>query len=642
MTSRDRGVVGQNLFGGAATNRAPNSYPLWRYLLIAFIIAISALYALPNLYPPDYALQITPDGTDRIVDQRLLERAIGVLESGGVEVIGSELTLRGGLIRLASNDAQLRGRKIVDEAFNPRGQNRRFVIALNLASTTPDWLRNIGGKPMAKGLDLSGGVHFVLQVDMDSALAKRLKDEEKNVKALLRDSNIRYVRSRDMVVGTEIRVGFTSDAVRDEAVAVVSQEYPPPGYETVSRNVDGRPGLIITVDESQIREIEDYAIKQNLQGLRNRVNEIGVSEPWVQRLGRSRIIVDLPGVQDASEAKRILDKFANLEFRLVAKPDDRPSETERLVYEGRERILQRDNIVTGDRVTNARQERDPDTGMPQVSITLDSIGGQLMHDATAPNIGHPMAIIFIEQKPRVRMVEVDGEIVEERFSVEERRLISVATIQAALGYRFRITGLGMREAQDLALLLRAGALAAPMYIVEERTVGASLGEENIEKGMLAVGIGFALVLAFMLVYYKLFGLVANVALTLNLMIMVAVMSLLGATLTLPGIAGIVLTVGMAVDANVLIFSRIREELKERSPQHAIQAGYDRAFVTILDANLTTLFVALILLSIGSGPVAGFAVTLAIGIVTSMFTAIVVSRALVNLIYGGRRVEKLSI
>ncbi len=632
----DRGVVGENLFGTREGTRGPlNRYPLWRYLLILAVVLLGFLYAAPNLYPPDHALQISPDGSDRPVDATFLDDAVAALEVEGVAVVGSELMPRGALIRVGSNDDQLRGRAVLDAALNPTGEVRAFVVALNLASTTPAWLESIGGKPMAKGLDLSGGIHFVLEVDIDSALEKRLGDEAENVRTRLRQERLRYVRTGEMVDGNAIRLAFADAGQRDRAIAVLQEDYPPPNYLTDAAEVAGRPGIVIEIDAAQIDEIEDYAINQNMVSLRNRVDEIGVSEPLVQRLGSDRIVVDLPGVQDASAAKRILDKFANLEFHLLAMPDDRPSEIEEMVYEGRVRRLQRTIIVTGDRVTNAVQGYDPQTSLPQVNITLDSIGGERMHDFTAPNVGHSMAIVFIEQQ---QVKQPDGSVTLR----DSRRLISVATIQAALGYNFRITGLSAREAQELALLLRAGALAAPMRIVEERTVGASLGEENIERGMYAVAAGFLLVLIFMPVYYKVFGLIADAALTLNLIILVAVMSVLGATLTLPGIAGIVLTVGMAVDANVLIFSRIREERKRAPPQRAIQAGYDRAFLTILDANVTTLFVALILLSIGSGPVAGFAVTLAIGIVTSMFTAIMGSRAVVNLVYGGRKVEALAI
>jgi preprotein translocase subunit SecD len=467
-----------------------------------------------------------------------------------------------------------------------------------------------------------------------------MANEEDNLRRILRENRVRYVPSRDWVDGTRIDIAFYDEAVRDKARTVIEAEYDE--FLILVRDVDSRPGLWLTLTEARVREIEEYAVSQNLQSLRNRVNELGVSEPLVQSLGRSRIVVDLPGVQDSADAKRILNKFANLDFRLVARPDARPSETETYPYEGREVVLERRNIVTGDRVTNAIQEYDPDTGTPQVSINLDGVGGDRMHDATKDNVGNDMAILFKELRPRTRIVVEDGVEVVKNFSIEEKRLISVATIRSALGYRFRITGLELGEARDLALLLRAGALAAPMYIVEERTVGASLGAENIEQGMRSIAIGFALVLIFMVVYYKGFGLAANIALTMNLVLLVAVMSVLGATLSLPGIAGIVLTVGMAVDANVLIFSRIKEELAERPPQAAIESGFDRAFLTILDANVTTFFVAIILLAIGTGPVKGFAVTLSIGIVTSMFTAILGTRALVNLVYGGRSLEKLTI
>ena len=629
-------MIGEDLLGGRRPPRRPlNRYPLWRYVLICIVVLLGMIYAAPNLYPPDYALQIAPENQELQISQSLIDASVAALEDAGVAVIRGEVTPSGGLIRVETNADQLRGRPILDNLLNPSNTARAYVIALNLASTTPEWLESIGGKPMAKGLDLSGGIHFVLEVDIDSAIGKRLEDEAKNVKNQLRDARIRYARTQDLVRDQAIRIGFTDAAMRDSAMELLAEDYGLPNYQMSDDLVDGRPGVVIEVDSSYIDEIENYAITQNMISLRNRVNELGVSEPIVQRLGRARIVVDLPGVQDSSEAKRILDKFANLEIRLAALPEDRPSEIEEMPYEGRMQRLQKEVVVTGDRVTNAMQDYDPETQLPQVSITLDSIGGDRMHEATAPNIGHPMAIVFIEQKP---IKQDDGSVLLR----DDRRLISVATIQAALGYRFRITGLSMREAQDLALLLRAGALAAPMRIVEERTVGASLGEQNIERGMYAVVAGFLLVLLFMPLYYKVFGLVADLALTLNLVILVAVMSLLGATLTLPGIAGIVLTVGMAVDANVLIFSRIREELARSPPQQAIQAGYDRAFLTILDANVTTLFVALILLTIGSGPVAGFAVTLAIGIVTSMFTAIMGSRAVINLVYGGRTLKKLHI
>ena len=634
----DNGVFGQNLFGNRNNTKNPHHYSVWRYFVALFVLVLACIYAAPNLYPPDYALQIQTDNSDLRIGASFMAGAASILADEGIRVKASNATGKGGLIRLGSDVDQLRAQSILDERLNPPGRDRQFVIALNLAQTTPTWLQELGAQPMTLGLDLSGGIHFVLEVDMESAIAKALADEVEKATNYLRQENIRYRASGNMVQGNLVRIAFGTETTRDEALRRMRSTNE---YDLIGAvESQGSPAIEIGISDDMLATIEDVAIEQNLTGLRSRINELGVAEPLVQRLGRSRIVIDLPGVQDSSEAKRLLDKFATLEFRLVAKPDDRPSSLEVMPYEGRDRRLQRANIVTGDSVINASQGLDPETGLPLVNIELDSEGGERMNRATGPNIGHSMAIIFIEQKPVIAREVINGETVEKRSIREERRLISVATIQAALGYRFRITGLSMSEARDLALLLRAGALAAPMYIVEERTVGASLGQENINRGFLAVVIGFVLVLLFMLVYYKVFGLVANIALAMNLTVLVAVMSLLGATLTLPGIAGIVLTVGMAVDANVLIFSRIREELAKSAPSVAIQAGYGRAFLTILDANITTLLVALILLSIGSGPVAGFAVTLSIGILTSMFTAIFVSRGIVHLVYGRRQVQKV--
>ena len=644
MRTSSGGLTG-NLLGlpGSRTGgAAPGHIGAWRYVLLAIVISIGGLYASPNLFPPDFAVQVTADNAERSVNAELLAELEQLLGEAGIVALGSERTADGGLIRLAGSEDQLRASALLRDHLNPLGEERQYVVALNLASTTPEWLRNLGGEPMALGLDLKGGAHFVLQVDMEQALGKRLNDEVEKIKDMLREQRVRYRSADDAVTGSTIRMGFVTADLRDRAIQVIEDEFRQPNYLLEETNVDGRPGFTITVQEARIDEIESNAIEQNLTGLRNRINQLGVAEPLVQKLGGSRIAIDLPGVQDSADAKRKINKFANLEFRLVAAANDRPSEIDEWPYEGRVVKLNKRVILTGDRVTHAVQGRDSDTGLPVVNVTLDSQGGEMFHDVTAPNVGRGMSVIFIEHKPIVAVEEIDGERVETLSSRPEKRVISVATIATALGYTFSITGLPLQEAQELAFLLRAGALAAPMYIVEERTVGASLGEENIERGMLAVVVGFILVLVFMAFYYKVFGLVADIALTLNLVILVAVMSLLGATLTLPGIAGIVLTVGMAVDANVLIFSRIREELKTRAPAQAVQAGYDRAFLTILDANVTTLFVALILLSIGSGPVAGFAVTLSIGIVTSMFTAIFASRAIVNLIYGNRRVEKVLI
>ena len=601
------------------------------------VVVIGAIYSTPNVFQPDPALQIKPEDTTVTVGPGLLERARSALTDAGIEVIGAEISDGSVFLRLSDDDGQLRGRELVARALD--GLDEHYIVAMTRASTTPRWLQDLGATPMSLGLDLSGGVHLLLQVDMAKFLKDRMVSMQETARDALVEARLRYV-GREWVEGTLLRIPFRTADVRDEAATVLADKFD--GFAIESVDEEDRFVLEFTMTEEYLRELEDSAISQNLQSLRNRVNELGVSEPLVQRLGRERIVLDLPGIQDSAEAKRIINKFANLEFRLVTMGNDRSSLTETLGYEGGPVTLLRQNIVTGDQVINATQNYDTETSQPQVSIRLNNDGGISMNDATKDNVGRSMAIIFIEQKPRSRVVVVDGEETVERYTEEERRLISVATIQSALGFNFRITGLDIGEARDLALLLRAGALAAPMYIVEERTVGASLGEENIERGQQAVVAGFVLVLLFMMVYYKGFGLAAAIALTANLMLLIAVMSVLGATLTLPGIAGIVLTVGMAVDANVLIFSRIREELESRSPQQAIQAGFDRAILTIMDANITTFFVAIILFSIGSGPVKGFAVTLAVGIVTSMFTAIMGTRALVNLMYGGRKLQALRI
>ena len=631
-------MVGESLLGlSPAKQRATNTYSLGRYLFVLVVVTLGALYAAPNVFAPDPALQVKPEDPDRGLSAASLERARTALAEAGIALKSAELEGSSGFLRLVDDGDQLRAREVVMQAL--AGGEDHHIVALTRASTTPQWLADLGAVPMSLGLDLSGGVHLLLQVDMNKFVGDRMESMEETARDALVAERIRYV-GRNWVDGTRLRIPFQNADLRDEAATLLAEQFE--GFEISETDVDGRPALEFTMVDEYLRQLEDAAISQNLQSLRNRVNELGVSEPLVQRLGRERIVLDLPGIQDSAEAKRIINKFANLDFRLVALPGDRASQTETLDYRGTPTTLLRRNIVTGDQVTSASQDYDPETGLPQVSIGLDSDGGQRMNDATKDNVGRSMAIIFIEQKPRTRTITVDGEEVAERYTVEERRLISVATIQSALGYNFRITGLEIGEARDLALLLRSGALAAPMYIVEERTVGASLGEENIERGQQSVVVGFILVMIFMVIYYRGFGLAANLALIANLTLLVAVMSVLGATLTLPGIAGIVLTVGMAVDANVLIFSRIREEMKERAPQQAIAAGFDRALLTILDANITTFFVAIILFSIGSGPVKGFAVTLAVGIVTSVFTAIMGTRALVNLMYGGRNLKVLRI
>ena len=633
-------ILGQNLFGGRTPPDQPYRYPIWRYFLALLVLTLGTIYSLPNLFPPDHALQIETDNSTVVIGTRFASQIGEYLETEGVEVKSSYVTPDGCQVHLFNAEEQLRAKDLLESRLNPIGKERQFVIALNLAQTTPQWLQSMHSKPMTLGLDLAGGIHFVLQVDMQSAVEKQLDDEAEKATSMLREANIRYLTGEDFVSDSLVQIPFVDESRRAEAFEVLLDAFGPPNYLTEEGERFGSPSVQISLTQDRLNEIEDAAIEQNLTGLRNRVNELGVAEPLVQRLGSSRIVIELPGVQDSSEAKRILDKFATLEFRLEARPDTRPSQIEILPYEGVDVRLMKETIVSGDNVINASVGRDPDTSLPQVNMSFDSIGGEKINEATAPNIGRRMGIIFIEQRPVVVTELVDGERVESTKIETSRELISVATIQGALGYNSRITGISARDARDLAVLMRAGALAAPMYFVEERTVGASLGQDNIDRGVMAVTIGLLLVLVFMIVYYKFFGMIADICLVMNMVVLVAVMSMLGATLTLPGIAGIVLTVGMAVDANVLIFSRIREELKKSAPAVAIKNGYDRAFVTILDANITTLFVALILLTIGSGPVAGFAVTLAIGIVTSMFTSIFVSRGLVHLLYGNRAVRKV--
>ncbi|BBB27545.1 protein translocase subunit SecD [Amphritea japonica] len=617
-----------------------NKYPLWKNALIILILLIGGIYAAPNLYPDDYAVQLSGARESNIVNQPLLDQVKQSLTQAQVSFKQDELTDKGGLIRFPDSRTQLEAKEVISRTLGDD-----YVVALNLAPTTPDWLSSLGAGPMKLGLDLRGGVHFLLEVDMVSAVTQRLDVYVSEIKTKLRTEKLRYRAVTHREDGS-LELKFSKSDVRDEALSLLRKDYTE--FLIDSEDRENAFYLSINLAESKVREIEDYAIKQNLTTLRNRVNELGVAEPLVQRQGRNRIVVQLPGIQDAAAAKRIIGKTANLEFRLEAKTDASRATTETYPFRDENRrpnkgTLEKDIIITGSSVSNAQSSFD-ETGQPQVNISLDAKGGQLMNRTTRNAIKRRMAVLFVEHKSRTLYETVDGEQVAKRIPYVEKRIISLATIQSVLGSSFRITGLdSATESSELALLLRAGALAAPIYFVEERTVGPSLGEQNIELGVFSVQIGFVLVLLFMLAYYRVFGVLANIALTLNLVMLLAVMSLLSATLTLPGIAGIVLTVGMAVDANVLIFSRIREELKNGLPaQSAISAGFDRAFTTIFDANITTLLAAVILFAMGSGPVKGFAITLSVGILTSMFTAIMVTRMLVNLTYGGRAVKKLSI
>ena len=614
-----------------------NTYPLWKYSLIAAVILFGFVYALPNLYPPDFAIQISAEASGGEFNKVNLDRVTRTLKEAGIEYFGDELQGNNGLIRLHTDDDQLKAKAIAQRALDDT--NESYVVALNSAATTPAWLKSIGAQPMKYGLDLRGGVHFLMEVDTDATIADRLKGQETDFKRKLREAKLRYKSVATDENGI-LRILFVRAESRDEARSLLEPQHPEFNFQSLDQ---GGNLLLLTLTQQEIDNIEDYAVKQNVQTIRNRVNELGVAEPLVQTLGGNRIVVDLPGVQDTAQAKKILGKVATLEFRFEAKPDAARSTTIDFPYEGRNARLEKKIIVRGDQVVDAQVGFDPDTSLPQVNISLDGTGGELMHRATRNNVGRRLGVLFIETKTRTTYAMVDGEEVKKTVPFIVKRVISLATVQSALANRFRITGLDAAEARDLALLLRAGALAADMYIAEERTVGASLGEENVVQGAISVAVGLGMVLLFMLVYYRVFGLAANIALAANLVLLIAVMSSISATLTLPGIAGIVLTVGMAVDANVLIFARIKEELANKmTPQAAINVGFERAFVTILDANITTLLVAVILYSIGTGAIKGFAVTLSIGIMTSMFTAIMGTRALVNLIYGGRTIKTLRI
>ena len=618
-----------------------NRFPLWKYLLVVVVAALGLIYALPNVYSPDPAIQVSGSSLEYAPTEKTLNTLTATLDDIGVEYFGETLSENSILVRLKNQDDQMRARREVEAALGDD-----YVVAVNLAPTTPSWLRDMGATPMNLGLDLAGGVHFLLEVDTQKVVRDTVDSLETILKREVRKNNLRGVLIRSG--GTSLRITAKTKELRDAVQKIIRDDMPELVIQRSEE--DGRFVINATLSEQFIKEKEDYAVDQNLVTLRNRVNEIGVAEPLVQRQGRNRIVVQLPGIQEASDAKKILGKTANLEFRLEADTSALVSERERFEFKNeREQAifggatLERSVIVYGRNVVNARASFDQQTSAPQVAITLDGEGAGRMNKISGANIGRRMGVLFIEYKTVTRSYEnAEGETVTEVTQVPEKRVISLAAIQAALPKNFVITGLDSpQEASELALLLRSGALAAPMTYVEERTIGPSLGAENIALGVKSVQIGLGLVLLFMLVYYKVFGVAANIALSLNLVLIVAVMSMLGATLTLPGIAGIVLTVGMAVDANVLIFSRIREELKNGMPvQSSIKAGFDRAFVTILDANLTTLIVAVILYAIGSGPVKGFAVTLSVGILTSMFTAIIATRAFVNLVYGGRTVKKL--
>lgn len=616
-----------------------NQYPMWKNLLVAFVLLVGLLYALPNVYSQDPVIEVTGARGEK-VGETLHQNVLAALERAQIDIKASELLPDRLQVRFKGPEDQLLGQDVVAKVLPPE-----FTHALTLSPDVPDWLSAIGGRPMNLGLDLRGGIHVLIDVDMEAAITKAIERHAGNVRTALRNEKIRYVTVKQVGNGVDVR--FREAALRDRAEELLGSEFRELGISVRDEVEDFYVRVFMTPEEE--RSTRKLALEQNITTLRNRVNALGVAEPVIQQQGDRRIVVELPGVQDPGKVKDLLGATATLEYRLAVGDLAQAYEAEKsgrapagtaLYHErnGQPILLKRQIIVTGDEMTSASSGFDQQSGQPAVYVNLDSKGARRMRNVTTDNVGKPMAVVFKEK----RTIGRDEEGKPIRKWVEE--VINVATIREPFGRRFQTTGLDSpQEAHQLALLLRAGALAAPIDIVEERTIGPSLGQDNIDQGFTSVMVGMALVLIFMAVYYKTFGLVANLALVSNLFLIVAVLSILQATLTLPGIAGIVLTVGMAVDANVLIFERIREELRIGStPQASIHAGYAKAFSTILDANVTTFIAAIVLFSIGSGPVRGFAVTLAIGILTSMFTAIIGTRSVVNLVYGAKRVDKLSI
>ena len=614
-----------------------NQYPLWKYILLIVIILFASIFALPNLYGEDPAVQVSHRTKSLLEEDKLaIEQA---LQAKDISIKAVELSQGRLLVRFDSTETQL----IAADALKQE-LGKQYLIALNLAPATPDWLRALSAAPMYLGLDLRGGVHFLMEVDMVAAIKRLEESLLSDIRSYLREEKIRYrgVRRDDQ----GLHINFRELAHMESAAEILPRQFRDLEF------FENESTLTISakLTEVAIRNEKKSALQQNIITLRNRVNELGVAEPVIQQQGDSRIVVQLPGIQDTAGAKKILGATATLEFRMAegtradwleAEKTGRTPLNSILYHErdGSPVLLNRRVIVTGDQIIDAASTFDSQKGTPAVSVRLNGKGASKMGDTTRENIGNPMGVVFIENK--IETKQVGDTITKQRTTTKE--VINVATIQGQFSARFQITGLESQEARDLALLLRAGSLRAPVEIIEERTVGPSLGKDNIEKGFLSVVIGFCLVLVFMAIYYKGFGMIANIALTANLVIIVAVLSLLQATLTLPGIAGIVLTVGMAVDANVLIFERIREEIKNgNSPQASIHAGYEKAFSTITDANVTTLLAAIVLFTLGTGPVKGFAITLSIGILTSMFTAIVGTRAIVNLLYGNKEIKKLPI
>lgn len=617
-----------------------NHFPAWKNILLVATLAVACIYALPNIYGEDPSVQISPL-RGAVINSGLLVNVKQELQKADIQPLSNELTEEQLLLRFSHTDDQLRAADIIKAKLN-----KNYVVALNLAPATPQWLRSFNASPMYLGLDLRGGVHFLLEVDMQAAEKQAVDRNATDIRQFLRENKLRYLSV--VIDDRKINIKFKNQTIHDEALEGLSSQFRTWDFIPGSAE-SSTPTLIAAMSENEIRDVRKFALQQNIITLKNRVNELGVAEPVIQQQGDNRIVVELPGVQDTARAKEILGATATLEYHMVDTEHSVSSAAAGRVplgsklynsREGGQVLLKKQVIVTGSEIVDASSGIESDTGSAMVSVSLDGPGGKKMSKTTRENVGKPMAVVFIENRTETKMI--DGKPVRVKSIVEE--VINVATIRGHFSNRFQTTGLdNTAEARDLALLLRAGALAAPIDIVEERTVGPSLGQDNIDKGFYSVLIGFVLVLIFMAVYYKTFGLFADIALATNLIFILAILSILQATLTLPGIAGIVLTVGMAVDANVLIFERIKEELKNgNSPQASIHAGYEKAFSTIADANITTLIAAIILFGFGTGPIKGFAITLSIGILTSMFTAIVGTRALVNASYGNRQLDTLKI
>jgi preprotein translocase subunit SecD len=626
-----------------------NQYPLWKYLLILAVVVPGFLYALPNLYGDNPGIQIAGKRGYH-ADASVETRAQDALKQAGVKWTSSAVSPEGVRIQFADADTQLNAKAVLQREL---GDN--YTVALTLLPATPGWLRAIGGAPMYLGLDLRGGVHFLMEVNINEAVKKAVTGYVSGIRSALQEEKIRYLDIRNTAAGA-IEIKLKDDQDRQQSRETISKQFPDLVLSTEERN--GSPYLIAQVRKERVQEEHKLALQQNMKALRNRIDELGVAEPVVQQQGSSRIVVELPGVQDTARAKELIGRTATLEIRMVDHEHDLANAVAGNIPPGSKlynmrrggKILLKDQVIySGDNIINASAGLDQRSGGPVVHITLDAQGAERNRRVTRDNVGNRMAVVYIEETQDNKLDKNGNPVFNDKGQVEKetKRLEEVITapeIKEPLGARFQITGLdGMNEARDLALLLRAGALAAPMHIVEERTVGPSLGRDNIKQGFESVAIGFVLVLLFMILYYRVFGLVACAALFGNLVLLVAILSILQATLTLPGVAGIVLTVGMAVDANVLIYERIREEIRNgNTPQASIHVGYDRALSTILDANITTLIAAIVLFNFGTGPIKGFAVTLSIGIITSMFTAIYGTRAIVNLMYGGRRIKSLSI